>query len=160
EFDGDTGRGYLRAVLDALRIGAESQLLVFSETSNQATRINPAHPRAIYFNDRVAAGWVPGTEILELAAPDAEQRVVVYALPQKADAAPRFTRRTDCLLCHLTWDTLAVPGLMTISTFPMSDDPNAYADGVVVDHRTSIADRWGGWYVTGRLVPSRPIRNL
>ncbi|HMF98639.1 MAG TPA: hypothetical protein VKE96_30270 [Vicinamibacterales bacterium] len=160
EFDGDKGRGYLTAVLDALRVGAESQVLVFSETSNQATRINPAHPRAIYFNDRVAVGWVPGTEILELATQDAEQGVVFYTLAQKADAAPRFTHRTDCLLCHLTWDTLAVPGFTTISTFPMSDDPNAYADGVVVDHRTPIADRWGGWYVTGRLVPSRHMGNV
>src|SRR5262249_23582578 len=58
---------------------------------------------------------------------------------------------------HLSWDTLAVPGLTTLSTFPMSDDPNAYASGVVVDHRTPIAERWGGWYVTGRLVPAMHV---
>jgi hypothetical protein len=32
----------------------------------------------------------------------------------------------------------------------MSDDPNAYASGFVVDHRSPLAERWGGWYVTGR----------
>jgi hypothetical protein len=159
-FDNDKGRGYLLSLLDALHVRVESQVLVYSETSNQATHISPVHPRAIYFNDRVAVGWVPGTEILELAAPDAEQGVSFYTLAQKAAAAPQLTRRTDCLLCHLTWDTLAVPGLTTISTFPMSDDPHAYADGVVVDHRTPIAERWGGWYVTGRLVPSRHMGNV
>jgi hypothetical protein len=162
EFARDNGRGYLAAVLGALHIGVESQVLVFSETSKQATHINPTHPRAIYFNDRVAVAWVPGTEILEVATQDAEQGVFFYTLANKTAGAgaPQLVRQTDCLLCHLTWDTLAVPGLTTISTFPMSDDPNAYADGVVVDHRTPIAERWGGWYVTGRLVPSRHMGNV
>jgi hypothetical protein len=31
----------------------------------------------------------------------------------------------------------------------MPDDPNAYATGVTVDHRTPLGQRWGGWYVTG-----------
>ena len=56
-------------------------------------------------------------------------------------------------MCHLTWDTLAVPGFTVISTFPMSDDPKAYASGVVVDHRTALDQRWGGWFVTGKTVP-------
>src|SRR4029077_429213 len=108
EFDRDKGRGYLMPVLDALHIGVESQVLVFSETSNQATHISPTHPRAIYFNDRVAVGWVPGTELLEVATLDAEQGVSFYTLAQKAAGTPQFARRTDCLLRHLTWDTLAV----------------------------------------------------
>jgi len=160
DFDRDASRGYLPALLDALHIGVESQVLVFSETSNQARHINPSHPRAIYFNDTVAVGWVPGTDLLEIAAHDAQQGVVFYTLSQQATAKPQPRRDVSCLLCHLTWDTLAVPGFITLSTFPMSDDPNAYADGVVVDHRTPVADRWGGWYVTGRLVPTRHMGNL
>jgi len=160
DFDRDAGRGYLLSVLDALQIGVESQVLVFSETSNQAKYINPSHPRAIYFNDRVAVGWVPGTDLLEFAAHDAQQGVNFYTLTQQPAAKPRLTRETSCLLCHLTWDTLAVPGFITLSTFPMSDDPNAYADGVVVDDRTPLVERWGGWYVTGRLVPARHMGNL
>jgi hypothetical protein len=159
-FERDGGRGYLMSVLDALEIGVESQVLVFSETSKQARQIGPSHPRAIYFNDRVAVGWVPGTDLLELATLDAEQGVSFYTLTQKASGAPQLTRQIECLLCHLSWDTLAVPGLTTVSTFPMSDDPNAYANGVVVDQRTPIAERWGGWYVTGRLVPSRHMGNV
>jgi hypothetical protein len=159
EFENEA-RGYLRSVLKALGIGVDSQVLVFSETSKQATHINPAHPRAIYFNDTVAVGWVPGTEVLELATHDAEQGVSFYTLEQTPSAKPQLTRQIGCLLCHLSWDTLAVPGLTTLSTFPMSDDPNAYASGVVVDGRTPIAERWGGWYVTGRLVPARHMGNV
>ncbi len=64
------------------------------------------------------------------------------------------------MLCHLTWDTLGVPSVMTVSTFPMPDDKNAYATGVVVDHRTEIDQWWGGWYVTGSAVPRRHLGNL
>ena len=52
--------GYLRSVLRALNVPVESQVLVFSKTSFQAPRINPSNPRAIYFNDTVAVGWVRG----------------------------------------------------------------------------------------------------
>jgi hypothetical protein len=37
--------------------------------------------------------------------------------------------------------TLAV---LRLSTFQMSEDPNACAAGVVVDHRTPFPERWGG----------------
>jgi len=158
-FDEAHGRGYLPSLLDALGISPESQLLVFSETSRQAKQINPGHPRAIYFDDSVDIGWVPGGEHLEIAAHDPEQGVVFYTLAQRGGEKPRIARDVSCLLCHLSWDTLAVPGLMTLSTFPMSDDPYAYANGVVVDHRTPVPERWGGWYVTGRLVPAQHMGN-
>src|SRR5579872_4562140 len=44
-------RGYLDSLLEALRIDASSQTLVFSKTSLQASAIAPTTPRAIYFND-------------------------------------------------------------------------------------------------------------
>src|SRR5215210_654311 len=37
----DADNGYLRGVLDALRVPVESQVTVFSGTSNQAALINP-----------------------------------------------------------------------------------------------------------------------
>ena len=125
--------------------------MVFSETSKQAKHINPSHPRALYFNDTVAVGWVPGTEVLELATHDAEQGVSFYTLDQTPSAKPQLTRQIGCLLCHLTWDTLAVPGLTTLSTFPMSDDPNAYAEGA-----SSTAD--ADCRTVGRLVRHRASR--
>jgi hypothetical protein len=156
----DRTSGYLQALLKALAVPIESQVLVFSETSSQAPLINPRNPRAVFFDDREAIGWVRGGNVLEIAVQDPQQGVIFYSLEQKPAERPRFKRDNTCLECHLTWDTLAVPGLMTISTFPMSDDKNAYATGVVVDHRTPIEERWGGWYVTGKTVPPRHMGNV
>ena len=146
----DPATGYLRALLNALQIPIDSQTLAFSQASMQAKQISPTNPRAIYFNDTVALGWVRGADLLELAAQDARQGVVFYTLQQKAVSSPRLERDDRCLECHLTWDTLGVPGLQVLSTFQMSDDPNAYASGQVSDHRTPLRDRWGGWYITGQ----------
>jgi hypothetical protein len=152
--------GWLRSLLKYLDVPVESQLLVFSETSAQAPLITMKNPRALYFNDVTAVGWVRGGNILEIAAEDPRQGVIFYTLDQRADARPVLKRNNGCLECHLTWDSLGVPGLTTISTFPMSDDKNAYASGVVVDHRVDLDQRWGGWYVTGKSVPPRHFGNL
>ena len=141
--------GYLRPVLDALKIPLQSQLLVFSQTSQQAEQISFLNPRALYYNDRVAVGWVRGADELEVAALDPTQGVIFYTLNQQAPGA-RFVRQEGCLLCHLTWDNLGVPGMMTVSSYPLPDDKNAYAVGFTVDHRLPLAQRWGGWFVTGR----------
>jgi hypothetical protein len=147
-FDGATG--YLRPILSALNIPIASQVLVFSQTSSQAPLISPRNPRAIYFSDNAAVGWVRGGDILEVAAHDPQQGVVFYSIDQTSMDKPQLKRDDTCLLCHLTWDTLAVPGWFTVSTFPMIDRPNAYASGFVADHRSPLPQRWGGWYVTGR----------
>lgn len=156
----DKASGYVPALLAALGVPIESQLLVFSETSSQAALISQNHPRALFFNDATSIGWVPGAETLEVAALDPRQGMIFYTLEQKPLAKPRLKRDDRCLECHLSWDTLGVPGVMTISTFPMSDDKNEYATGVVVDHRTEFAQRWGGWYVTGNAAPARHLGNL
>ena len=141
--------GYLRSVLDALAVPVESQVAVFSPTSNQDDLITSDNPRAIFFNDTVAVGWVRDAELLEVAAQDPRQGVIFYALPQEPGGEPRFTRNDRCLACHLSWDTLGVPGLQVLSMAPLPADPNAYATGFVTDHRSRLVDRWGGWYVTG-----------
>ena len=145
----DRDAGYLPSILDALKISTDSQSLVFSQTSNQAAHITPENPRAVYFNETAAVGWVRGAGALELAAQDPRQGAVFYTLAQTSAGKPQLKRETSCLLCHLTWDTLGVPGFQMISTFQMSDAPTAYASGIVVDHRSPMNDRWGGWYVTG-----------
>ena len=72
--------GFLSSALAALRLPIDSQLLVFSRGSLQGTRIGEQNPRAIYFNDRVALGWVRDGNVLEVAAHDAHQGVVFYTL--------------------------------------------------------------------------------
>ncbi|HVY92326.1 MAG TPA: hypothetical protein VHA14_06245, partial [Bryobacteraceae bacterium] len=52
--------GYLPGLLGALHISPESQIAVYSKTSIQSMRIEPANPRVIYFNDAVSVGWVRG----------------------------------------------------------------------------------------------------
>jgi hypothetical protein len=148
----DPENGYLRSVLDALDVPVESQVLSFGETSEQAKKINQQNPRAIYFNDTVAVGWVRGGDVLEVSAQDPRQGTIYYTLPQSPAERPAFTRNDQCLRCHLSWDTLAVPGPMVLTVLPRQSDRD-YADGGVVDHRTPISDRWGGWFVTGARVP-------
>ncbi len=141
--------GYLTSVLDALKVPVESQITVFSKTSFQASEINSKHPRTLFFADTVAVAWVPDAEFLELAVQDRRQGVMFYTLRQDPAAAPQFVREEHCLACHLSWDTLGVPGLQVLSTAPLSSDPNAYATGFVSDHRSPLVERWGGYYVTG-----------
>lgn len=155
----DAASGYLRGVLAATGVPVSSQLLVFSETSAQADHISFKNPRALYFDDDVAVGWVRGADALELAVHDPEQGVVFYTLDQKESATPRFTRDNGCLLCHDIWDTFGVPGLQVLSTFPMEDE-KAYASGLVTDHRTPFNERWGGWFVTGAAAPTHHYGNL
>jgi len=156
----DAARGYLPSVLAALDISIQSQTLVYSETSFQPESIAKTRPRALYFNDTVAVGWVKGGEVLEVAAQDPEQGVIFYALTQKPQEKPQFARNERCLQCHLTSFTGGVPGLLAMSMLPLSDNRNEYAQGWAVDHRTPLEDRWGGWYVTGTLVPTRHLGNV
>jgi hypothetical protein len=152
------GSGYLRAVLEALKVPVSSQMLAFAETSLQASKIRRDNPRAVYFNDVVSVAWIRGSDLLELAAQDRAQGVVFYTLPQSAAAPLRFERNNNCLACHLSWDTLAVPGYVLQTVFPRTSD-REYADGGFVDHRLPIEERWGGWFVTGSQVPPRHMGN-
>jgi hypothetical protein len=154
----DGASGYLRSILEALHVPVESQVLVFSQTSLQASQINFLNPRALYFNDAVQVGWVRGSNLLEFTAVDPRQGVMFYTLDQAA-TAPRFTRDQECLTCHLSWDTLAVPGLMALSTYPLPDK-NSYANGFTTDHRSPFSERWGGWFVTGEHGQSRHMGNI
>ncbi|HEY7450015.1 MAG TPA: hypothetical protein VH702_17795 [Vicinamibacterales bacterium] len=156
----ESPRGYLDSLLKVLDVPVESQTLVFSETSFEPEDISPSNPRALYFNDRVAVGWVPGRKTLEIAAHDAQQGVIFYTLEQSSVPIPQFARNQRCLLCHLTSSTSGVPGLVTMSMLPLSDNPNEYAQGWPVDHRTPIEDRFGGWYVTGANVPRVHLGNV
>jgi hypothetical protein len=139
--------GYLRSALRALDIPVDSQALVFSQTSFQRKRINETNPRALFFNDRVALGWVRDGELIEVAAQDAKEGIVFYTLEQRAVERPEFKRVLTCLACHMSGDTLGVPGMLMFSTTAAA---NAPARSAMIDHRMPFASRWGGWYVTGR----------
>lgn len=148
KYDGELG--YLPSVLQALNVSTTSQILVFSKTSFQAPRIGPHTPRALYFRDDVAVGFVRTGDILEFAAVDSKQGVRFYTLDQEPVAHPRFERRDTCLQCHQSSATLGVAGLMVRSVYPDRNGmPITSAGGFITDHRSPLKDRWGGWYVTG-----------
>lgn len=145
-FDGRAG--YLASALTALAVPADSQLLVFSKGSLQGRSIGPSNPRALFFDDRAVVAWVRGGDVLEVAAHDARAGVVFYSLEQRPVERPRFTREFRCLGCHVNGDTLGVPGLFMFSTTPDGTDER-HVKAVATDHRTPLADRFGGWFVTG-----------
>ena len=128
----DPTSGYLTSVLDLLSIPVESQVLVYTQTSLQAQHITMANPRAIYFNDQASVGFVRGGGLLEIVAQDPVLGSVFYVVHQEPAAAPTFGREQQCLRCHLSWDTLGVPGQTVLSTFPRKD-ANDYANGFTVD---------------------------
>lgn len=140
--------GYLRVVLEYLRIPTESQIVVFSSASFQAKLINPENPRAIYFNDDVAIAWVRGSSSIEGASFDPEAGTAFYRLEQTAHGKPTFRRDDSCLSCHQSQRTAGVPGLFVVSN-PLE----------ISDHRTPLPARWGGWYVTGLSIRFRHLGN-
>jgi hypothetical protein len=155
----DEKTGYLKSVLGLLKIPVESQVLVYTQTSQQSQHITMTNPRAIYFNDEASVGYIRGAGLLEIVAQDANLGSIFYVVHQDAGAARRFGREQQCLRCHLSWDTLGVPGMSVLSTFPRANE-REYASGFFVDHYRQIRERWGGWYVTGTRVPPRHMGNL
>jgi hypothetical protein len=159
KFEGASG--YLRSVLDALDVPLESQLAVFSKTSLQARLIDPRNPRTIFFNDSVAVAWVRGEPFVEVAAEDPQQGVIFYTLDQKAAERPQLQRSDTCLQCHESYVTLGVPGALVRSAFPATDGtPLRQLGDYVPDHRTPLEQRWGGWFVTGKLGAARHMGNV
>ncbi len=152
--------GYLRSVLRALQVPVESQMLVLSRTGVQRLVTSPANPRALYYNDAVAVGFIRGSPFLELMAQDPEQGAVFYTLDQRATDRPAFSRQTACLTCHVAAATLEVPGFMTRSLYAGEDGNQRLRLGShLVDHRTPLEDRWGGFFVTGSHGTTRHLGN-
>lgn len=142
--------GYLKSLLQALRVPVSSQLLAFSKTSFQAPRIGPRMPRAIYHTDDVSVGYVRGGDVLEIASVDPRLGTVFYTLDQEKTPQPTLVRRGECIQCHDGPATLGVPGLLVRSVHA---ERTGYAlltvPSYVTDHTSPLSQRWGGWYVTG-----------
>ena len=157
KFEGE--QGYLKSLLEALHIPVESQMAVFSKTSVQGGAISPTNPRVLYFNDSVALGNVRGG-FIEIAAQDPTQGMNFYMVPQQPAAKPVFIKRNDCLGCHLSRNSMDIPGMLVRSVYAASNGtPINPLGSHLLDHRTEIEKRWGGWYVTGSSGPMRHLGN-
>lgn len=140
----------LRFVLEALQVPESSQVLVFSKTSKQITKINPQNPRSLYFSEEAYVGYVPGGAI-EVIVHDAVLGPVFYLIELNGPRGLVIERdSSDCLSCHGNARTEGVPGMVVRSVFPDASGHALLSLGSeTVTHETPIEDRWGGYYVTG-----------
>jgi hypothetical protein len=161
QLDRDPQRGYLVALLEALEIPVSSQVLVFSKTSFQRDHIAPRTPRAIYFSDELYLGSIPGSDLLELTAFDAELGPIFYTVNQSSEGAPSFLRQNhECTQCHASALTRGTPGHIVRSVYPDAEGLPLLRNGsFITDHGSPLRERWGGWYVTGRHGASRHLGN-
>ena len=150
---GQRDRDVVQALLSELKIPRESQVLVFSKTSLQRQHIRPEHPRSLFFTDTCYVGWVPGG-LIELTTIDPVIGPVFYAVtPEtlRSDPIQAINRDQDCLRCHGGTFVRDIPGLFVRSLFTDEDgEPLLRHGSEVVTQATPFADRWGGWYVTGK----------
>jgi len=149
----EPGHGYLRSVLRALKVPVSSQTLVFSKTSFQYPKISPETPRALYYNDDVYVGQVHDGKSLEFVSFDPVQGAIFYVMDEHRVDRPRFERSIlDCIQCHVAASTKGVPGVMVRSVYTSpSGAQAAQTPAFITGQDSPIGNRWGGWYVTGRV---------
>lgn len=137
---------WLATVLKELDVPVESQVLVFSKTSLQKSHIDPAKPRALYYNEDCYVGWVQDGE-MEIVAADPEHGLQYYLVkrPFVKPARPMPVGSNQCLSCH-------VGGTLQMQSVHTRENgyPIGQADVFVTSYESPLSERWGGWYVTGR----------
>lgn len=143
--------GYLKSVLELLKVPVDSQTLVFSKTSFQYKKITPAQPRALYFNDDVYVGQVHDGKVLEFVSFDPMQGAIFYILDEKKAEKPVFERaELDCTQCHVAAGTRNVPGVLLRSVFTRPNGTQTeHSPSYITGQESPFSERWGGWYVTG-----------
>lgn len=149
--DRSNEKAFVTSLLAALDVPVTSQMLVFSNTSLQLRLISPANPRALYFNEEVYVGWVPGGRI-EILSLDPELGAIFYIFDLPRDGRPLRAERSDrCMNCHVGVDTRHVPGMVIKSVLPGSrgGSLDAYRQEET-GHSIPFDQRFGGWYLTGQ----------
>src|SRR4051812_13178210 len=149
----ENDHGYLKSVLELLKVPVNSQTLVFSKTSFQYTKISPEHPRALYYNDDVYVGSVHDGKTVEIVSFDPMQGAMFYLVDEAKVDKPVFQRaELDCTQCHIAAGTRGIPGVLLRSVYPMKPGTlTPRAPSFITDQTSAWKDRWGGWYVSGGL---------
>lgn len=149
--DQSSEKAFVTSLLAALEIPVSSQMLVFSTTSLQLRLITPANPRALYFNEEIYIGWVPGGRI-EVLGLDPELGAIFYIFDPPRQGAPvRVERSERCMNCHAGEDTGHVPGIVIKSVVPgpTGGSLTSFRLGET-GHGIPFDQRFGGWYITGK----------
>ncbi len=143
-------KAFLASLLRVLEIPVSSQMLVFSTTSLQLRLITPSNPRALFFNEDVYIGYIPGGRI-EVVSVDPNLGGIYYIMDIPRGAEPlRPERSNRCMNCHAAEETGNVPGLVVKSVMPGAHGGSleTYRKNLT-GHGVAFAKRFGGWYVTG-----------
>ncbi len=159
--DRTSEKAFVASLLQALEIPASSQMLVFSTTSLQLSRISPSNPRALYFNEESYLGFVPGGRV-EIVSMDPQLGGIFYILDIPREDRPLAVERsTRCMNCHARDDTGQVPGLVVKSVIPGPGGGSltAYRLGAS-GHGIPWTERFGGWVVTGADAFTNHLGNL
>jgi hypothetical protein len=79
------------------------------------------------------------------------QGAIFYILDERRAERPVFQRaELDCTQCHVAAGTRGVPGVLLRSIFTNPSGTQAERTvSFITGHQSPLADRWGGWYVTG-----------
>ncbi|MFO0942479.1 MAG: hypothetical protein U0930_17210 [Pirellulales bacterium] len=151
----------MKSLLELLEVDVDSQVLVFSKTSLQASKISPKSPRAIYFRDDVYVGWVPEGELIEVTAVDNKLGAVFYSLKQTKQSLDLNREISRCVTCHASTHTRRVPGHIVRSVHCDHDgQPLLNLGSFITTDRSPFDERWGGWYVTGHHGRQKHMGNL
>ena len=148
--DHSSERAFVLGLLKALDVPATSQMLVFSTTSLQLRFITPSNPRALYFNEDVHVGYIPGGRI-EIVSMDPALGAIFYIFDIPRDSRPIVVERSErCVNCHTREDTGFVPGLVIKSVVPGPTGGSLKSfRREQTGHGIPFDERFGGWYVTG-----------
>ncbi len=160
-FDTSSEKAFVSSFLARLRVPVSSQMLVFSNTSLQLRLISPRNPRALYFNEEVSVGYVPGGRIEVLSLdPDLGGIFYIFDIPRGGEPV-RLERSERCMNCHAAEDTGHVPGMVIKSVVPgpTGGSLTAYRQGLS-GHAIPFAQRFGGWHVTGRIAAGSHLGNV
>jgi hypothetical protein len=161
---GADGHGYLKSMLEALKVSPQSQVLPFTKSSLQFDRISPGTPRAIYFNDDVAVGSVHPGGLIEIIANDRRGGIVFYTLDNNAPGKPHLQEEsTRCISCHGMVNKVT-PGWIVANITAIADGTPQIMNPAYpfdfTDQTRPFEDRWGGWYVTGKSENMRHLGNI
>lgn len=152
---------FLKSLLRELNVPVSSQMLVFSTTSLQLRLISPSNPRALYFNDDIYIGYIPGGRV-EVLSLDPELGAIFSIFDIPRDERPLRIERSDrCMNCHGSADSAYVPGLVMKSVVPGERGGSLTAFRIEqTGHGIPFEQRFGGWYVTGKPLIASELANV
>lgn len=158
--DESSEKAFLASLLAKLEVPVSSQMLVFSTTSLQLRLIRQDNPRALYFNDDIHVGYIPGGKI-EILSMDPELGAIFYMFDIPRLGQPvRVERSERCNNCHADDDTGGVPGVVIKSVMPGPTGGSLDTFRPLrVGHDVPLSERFGGWYVTGKSAITNHLGN-